>query len=68
MEEKTYSQALEELEAILAQLRQDNCDIDTLAERTRKAAELLEFCRGRLTATEEELEGILMRLDNDLKS
>ena len=33
MEEKTYSQALEELEAILAQLRQDNCDIDTLAER-----------------------------------
>ncbi len=63
MEEMTYSAALAELEKILSQLRSDNCDVDTLAGRTRRAAELLEFCRSRLVATEEELEAILTRLE-----
>lgn len=62
-EELTYAQALGELEKILAQLRSDACDVDTLAERTRRAATLLEFCRKRLTATESELEEILARLE-----
>ena len=52
-ESLTYSQALAELEKILAQLRADNSDIDTLAERTRRAATLLAECRARLTRTEE---------------
>ena len=55
----TYSQALAELEKILAQLRSDNTDIDTLAERTRRAATLLADCRARLTRTEDELNKIL---------
>lgn len=62
-EELTYAKALTELEKILAQLRSDSCDVDTLAERTRRAASLLEFCRKRLTATEGELEEILARLE-----
>lgn len=59
----TYSQALAELEKILAQLRADNSDIDTLAERTRRAATLLSECRARLTRTEEELNKILAEFD-----
>lgn len=59
----TYSQALAELEKILAQLRADNSDIDTLAERTRRAASLLSECRARLTRTEEELNKILAEFD-----
>ncbi len=62
----TYSQALGELEKILAQLRADNSDIDTLAERTRRAATLLAECRARLTRTEEELDKILAEFDGNL--
>lgn len=63
MEQKiTYSQALAELESILNGLRADACDVDTLAARTRRAVELLNLCRSRLTATEEELQTILQTL------
>lgn len=67
-ESLTYSQALAELEKILAQLRADNSDIDTLAERTRRAATLLAECRARLTRTEEELNAILADFDQTVEA
>jgi len=63
-----YSEALAELEKILAQLRADNSDIDTLAERTRRAATLLSECRARLTRTEEELNKILAEFDQSVNN
>lgn len=60
----SYNESLAELEKILAELRSDNCDIDTLAERTRRAAHLLSECRARLTRTEEELTKVLNKLDS----
>jgi exodeoxyribonuclease VII small subunit len=63
--EQTYNQAIEELERILSQLRSDNCDVDTLAERTRRAAQLLKECRQRLTATEEELAAVLASIEGE---
>ncbi len=60
----SYSQALSELEKILSELRSDSCDVDTLAERTRRAATLLAECRRRLTRTEEDLAKVLDELDN----
>lgn len=62
MEELTYNQALAELENILSALRSDTCDVDQLAERTRRAVELLGICRGKLTAAEGELQTILKSL------
>lgn len=59
----TYSEAIAELESILAMLRGDNCDVDTLAARTRRAVALLKACRSRLTATDEELKEILNQLE-----
>lgn len=63
IENLTYTEAIGELERIIASIRSENCDVDTLAERTRRAATLLAFCRSRLTATEEELEKILADFD-----
>ena len=65
MQERTYTQSLAELEKILAELRSDACDVDTLAARTRRAVELLKFCRQRLTTTEDELRSILTSLQSD---
>lgn len=55
----TYNQAVGELESILRKMQSDDCDIDSLASMTRRAAELLAECRRRLTATDEELRAIL---------
>lgn len=60
----SYNRSLAELEKILAELRSDSCDVDTLAERTRRAVELLKICRERLTTTEEELRNILATLQS----
>ena len=59
---ESYTQSLAELEKILAELRSDACDVDTLAARSRRAVELLKFCRERLTTTEDELRSILAQL------
>lgn len=64
----TYTEALAELEEILASLRADNCDVDTLAARTQRAAELLKLCRSKLTRTEKELDKVLRELDNVIES
>lgn len=61
-EQLSFNQALAELEKILAELRSDACDVDTLAVRTRRAVELLKYCRSRLTTSEEELRSVLQSL------
>lgn len=60
----SYSEALAELERILAGLRSEQCDVDTLVERTRRASFLLSLCRSKLTCTEEELAKVLEELEN----
>jgi len=64
METPSFNASLAELEKILAELRSDQCDVDTLAARTRRAVELLALCRSRLTTTEEELRSILNTLQS----
>ena len=58
------SESLAELEKIVAELRSDSCDVDTLVARTSRAVELLDQCRKSLTTTEEELHRVLETLQN----
>ncbi len=55
----TYSAALDELRAIHARLRADDVDVDNLIADVQRAAELLAFCRLRLTSVGEQLEEVL---------
>ena len=60
MDEKfSYNSAIAELETILRELQSDNCDIDTMVTKTKRASELIRDCRARLTATETELKAVL---------
>lgn len=59
----TYNQAVAELDNILRIMQGDSCDIDKLADYTRRATELLRECRSRLTATDRELRAILADID-----
>lgn len=62
VKELTYTQAVTELEQILAYMQSDKCDIDKLSAYTRRATELLGECKKRLTATDEELRTILSQM------
>ena len=60
--EMTYNQAVNELDSILRTMQSDACDIDLLTVYTRRATELLDECRRRLTTTDKELQPILANL------
>jgi exodeoxyribonuclease VII small subunit len=59
----TYAAAVDELESILTELEDDRLDVDQLAERVARAAELIRLCRGRIRATRLEVEQIVADLD-----
>lgn len=51
----TYTDAITELEAILAQLQEVPADIDQLNARVARAEELVAACRAQLKGVEEAL-------------
>lgn len=63
---ETYKEAIAELEAILAKMESDQCDIDSLSNYTARALELLKFCKERLFKTDQEVEKCLAELKSAL--
>ena len=61
----TYSQAIEQLEQIVEQLQNPNCDIDQLRNHTKQAIVLLQFCKVRLNETDEEVKKLLHELSQE---
>lgn len=58
-ENLTYTQAMTELEKIVAQLEDNSLDIDQLSAKVKRAQQLIAFCRERLTQTDEEVKKLL---------
>ena len=60
MENKiSYTEAISELEAIVAEIEQGEITIDTLSEKVKRAAELIKVCKNKLSSTEEDVNKIL---------
>lgn len=57
-EEIGYEAAVNELEEILAALDEDDIDVDHLAERVKRATELVNICRDRIAAAQLEVKEI----------
>jgi exodeoxyribonuclease VII small subunit len=55
----SYAEALAELEQIQVQLEGNQVSIDELASKVARANFLVQYCRGRLRQTEEQLKEIL---------
>lgn len=60
-----YAEALGELETILVELDDDTLDVDLLAERVARAAELISFCRDRIDGARMEVERIVTDLEDN---
>ena len=54
-----YSEAVNEIEKILQQIEEGELDVDQLAEKVKKATELIKLCKLKLRNTEEEVNKIL---------
>lgn len=53
-----YEDAVTELEEILSELSDDDIDVDHLAERVKRATELVKICRDRIAAARLEVKDI----------
>lgn len=60
----SYAEATAELDAILSDLERDDLDVDVLAERVRRAAELLTWCRSRIRAASDEVDAAVAALSD----
>jgi exodeoxyribonuclease VII small subunit len=59
MENLTYSQAKNELEEIVKSIESEELDVDKLTEKVQRAAELIAFCKEKLTKADEDLQRML---------
>lgn len=64
-EETTWARAVDELDEILSQMEDDRMDLDELASRVQRAAELITWCRQRLTKTREDVDEIMATLTDE---
>ncbi len=60
---QSFSEALIELEAILRRIESEETDIDGLADELKRAAELLDLCRGKIRRAEVEVTQIVQKIE-----
>ena len=64
MSEKiNYTQAFEELQQIVIEIEEGEISVDELAEKVKRATQLIKICKTKLTTTEEDVYQILKELE-----
>ena len=62
-EELGYADALDQLDAILRELEGSDVDVDLLADRVARAADLIALCRARIGAARVRIDEVIADLD-----
>jgi exodeoxyribonuclease VII small subunit len=60
-----YEAALAELEEILEDIEGTDVDVDVLAERVKRAAELVKVCRDRIAAAKLHVEQVVADVEDE---
>lgn len=65
MEDKTvtYRMAIEEIEAILKKIENQDLDVDDLGAKLKRVNELVRVCKKKLHSAEKEVEKILNEME-----
>ncbi len=58
-----YAAAVAELDDILNELEDEALNVDILADRVKRASELITFCRSRITSAKTQVEQIVADLE-----
>ncbi|HET8572766.1 MAG TPA: exodeoxyribonuclease VII small subunit [Edaphocola sp.] len=59
----TYQQAFREVQEIIDEIESGGVSLDDLSEKVKRASFLMNICKQKLHATEQEIKGILDKLD-----
>lgn len=59
-----YTAAFEELQTIVAEIEAGEISVDELAEKVKRAAVLIQFCKTKLKTTQEDVHQILHELED----
>jgi len=63
----TYEAAYAELAAIAREIESETVSIDVLAQKVKRAHELIAFCQARLRSTEAEVTKIIVQMEKTEK-
>ncbi|HEY6899050.1 MAG TPA: exodeoxyribonuclease VII small subunit [Puia sp.] len=59
----TYEEAYKELAAIAREIETESISVDVLAQKVKRASELITYCQTRLRTTEAEVNKIISQMD-----
>ncbi len=59
----SYTEAFEELQRITREIESGDISVDQLAEKVKRASELIRLCRAKLSSTEEEVNKVLKEME-----
>lgn len=59
----TYESAYEELKRIAREIEDESVSVDLLAEKVKRASELITFCQEKLRSTEQEVNKIIRQME-----
>jgi exodeoxyribonuclease VII small subunit len=59
-----YESAYQELKSISQEIENQNVSVDVLAEKVKRASELIAFCQEKLRQTETEVNNIIRGMEN----
>lgn len=57
--EFSYTSALDEMEAIMSQIENEDVDVDKLSEKVKRMSVLIKECKNKLKETEEEVHNVI---------
>ena len=60
----TYEEAYQELTQISSEIENETISVDVLAEKVKRASELIAFCQNKLKSTETEVNKIISGMEN----
>lgn len=60
----TYEQAYKELALIAKDIENESVSVDVLAQKVKRASELITFCQTKLKSTEAEVNKIIAQMEN----
>ncbi|NBX38718.1 MAG: exodeoxyribonuclease VII small subunit [Flavobacteriia bacterium] len=65
MQNSSYEEAFEELQAIVTAMEGGSIGIDELSIKVKRAAELIQFCKQKLKTTEMDVDQILKDMESE---
>lgn len=65
--ELTYEVAYKELKQLTSEIENETVSVDVLAEKVKRASQLIAFCQEKLRSTEKEVTNIISQMNEQGK-